>query len=260
MRNFLIFIVAVIVLGCLLYWSRYELEYGVTKLGVFERTQVLKRDRWKWEGAATELQYYEVCRRPDELCWRRSPDNSFWLIDRPSYDSPYFAIIANNRNGEIVENEFRIFETSRGEELKCKGCDLSDFVRSERESVIHLTGRLIFLQTMLKREGEKVLQRMRLLEINGDGIVSHHLQDVPRSTSGYGVTIARTNSELGATAWITCSEEACSLREYWVDSKRRTERVVQCDSAPNAKLDVRVEDGRFVPVCTGGEKAKSGRS
>lgn len=248
MKRLPYFIGFIALTGFLLYWSRFELEYSVIELGVFEQTQVLRRDKWKWEGSVTDLKYYEVCRRPDGPCWRRLPDRSYWVIDRPSYDSPYISIVANNRNGKRVETEFRLFETREGKELKCRDCDLNDFVRSETWGFGHLTGDLVFIQTYLGEEPDSE-QRMRVLEIVDDHVVVHHLEDVHSSSWEYGYTIARTNSGLRATAWIVCDVEVCRLREYWIDSRLRAERVVQCTSGPKEKLEVRVEEGRFVPDC-----------
>lgn len=59
MKKLLYFIGIIALTGFLLHWSRFELEYSVMKRGVFEQIQVLRRDKWKWEGSVTDLKYYE---------------------------------------------------------------------------------------------------------------------------------------------------------------------------------------------------------
>mgnify|MGYP001260868150 CR=1 FL=1 len=248
MKRPLLFVGFIVLIGFLLYWSRFELEYNVVPRGVFEQTQVLRRDKWIWEGAKTELDYYEVCRTLDGLCWRHLPDRSFWVIDKPSYNSPYIAIVANNRNGKRVETEFRFFETDEGRELQCKDCDLNEFVRSERWGSFYITGETVSLATVLGPKEERVV-RLRLLDLSGGVVSVHHLADIHAAEWRYGEVYLYPDPDLRAAAWVVCSEDGCRMHEYHLDSEHQSERSVECTPAKSAKLGVRVEEGRFVPDC-----------
>jgi hypothetical protein len=248
MKSPIIFVGLIVLMGFLLYWSRFELEYNVKERGVFEQVQVLEKDKWIWEGAKTELKYYDVCRRSDGLCWRRLPDNSYWVDDTPSYDSDYIAILANNRNGERVDVEFRFFETVGGRELLCRDCDLSGIIQSERFGLLYITGDIASLRTSSGPEEEPVV-RLRLLDLSGGVVSVHHLADIDIGEMQYGRVSLYPDPDLRAAAWIACAEDGCRMHEYHLDSGYQGERKVECTPAPSAKLGVRVEEGRFVQDC-----------
>lgn len=248
MKKLLYFIGIIALTGFLLHWSRFELEYSVMKRGVFEQIQVLRRDKWKWEGSVTDLKYYEVCRRPDGLCWRRLPDNSHWVDDTPSYDSPYIAIVANNRNGELVGVEFMIFETVGGRELPCRSCDLNQIIRSERFGLLYITGDVAALRTAIGPK-EAPIVRLRLLDLSGGVVSVHHLADIDADVRRYGEVFLYPDPDLRAAAWIVCAEDGCRMHEYHLDSGYQSQRSVECTSAPSTRLRARVEEGRFVPDC-----------
>lgn len=248
MKRLLYFIGFIALTGFLLHWSRFELEYSVMERGVFEQTQVLRRDKWKWEGSVTDLKYYEVCRRPDGPCWRRLPDRSYWVIDKPSYNSPYIAIVSNNRDGKRVETEFRFFETDGGKELQCKDCDLNEFVRSERWGAFYITGETVSLGTVIGPK-EAPTVRLRLLDLSGGVVSVHHLADIDSDVRRYGEVFLYPDPDLRAAAWIVCAEDGCRMHEYHLDSGYQSQRSVECTSAPSTRLRARVEEGRFVPDC-----------
>jgi hypothetical protein len=248
MKRLLYLIGFIALAGFFLYWSRFEIEYSVMERGVFEQTQVLRRDNWKWEGSDTDLKYYEVCRRPDGPCWRRLPDRSYWVIDKPSYNSPYIAIVANNRNGKRVDTEFRFFETDGGRELQCKDCDLNELVRSERWGSFYITGETVSLGTVLGPKEAPIL-RLRLLDLSGEIVSVHHLADIKPDVRRYGEVFLYPDSDLRAAAWIVCAEDGCMMHEYHLDSGYQGKRRVECTPTLSARLRVHVVEGRFEPDC-----------